>query len=114
MGGGSETVTGAQVMGLSEEYGRLKKKIFLEVGKFVPNGMDIVIAAYGQNIVDMKSMYNKAYLKAMGYAPNDSIEINKISEGKVLEYTKNNIDSRAIQIYSPEVRSLITMDQVIL
>ena len=63
MGGGSETVKSAQVMGLSKDYGRLKKKIFLEVGKFVPNGMNIVNAAYGQNIVDMKSMYNKSYLK---------------------------------------------------
>ncbi len=114
MGGGSETIKNAQVIGLSKEYGKLKKKIFLEVGKFVPNGMNIVIAAYGQNIVDMKSMYNKSYLKAMGYAPNDNILINKISEGKVLEYTKNHIDSRAIQIYNPEVGSLSTMDQVIL
>ena len=35
MGGGSETVRSAQVIGLSKEFGKLKKKIFLNmVSKF--------------------------------------------------------------------------------
>ena len=59
MGGGSETVTGAQVMGLSKEFGKLKKKIMLENGKFLPNGMNIVMSAKGQSIVSIKRMYNK-------------------------------------------------------
>ena len=30
MGGGSETIKGAQVVGLSEKFGALKKKILLD------------------------------------------------------------------------------------
>ena len=35
MGGGSETVRSAQVIGLSKKYGALKKKILLENGKYI-------------------------------------------------------------------------------
>ena len=37
----------------------------------------------------------------MGYAPNDNILIDKISDGKVLEYTKNNINSMATYVSNP-------------
>ena len=114
MGGGSETVRSAQVMGLSKEFGKLKKKIMLENGKFISSGMNVVVKARGQSIVDIKSMYNKKYLEAMGYAPNDSILIEKISDGKVLEYTKNNINSMATYVSNPVVNTLGTLDQAIL
>ena len=65
MGGGSETVRSAQVIGLSKKFGALKKKILLENGKFISSGMGVVIAARGRSIADIKSMYNKEYLKAM-------------------------------------------------
>ena len=83
MGGGSETIRSAQIVGLSKKYGALKKKILLENGKHISSGMNMVIKSRGQSIVDIKSMYNKKYLEAMGYAPNDSILIEKISEDKV-------------------------------
>ncbi len=114
MGGGSETILGAQVVGLSSKFGALKKKILLENGKFISSGMNVVVKARGQSIVDIKSMYNKKYLEAMGYAPNDSILIEKISEGKVLEYTKNNINSMATYVSNPIVNTLGTLDQAIL
>ena len=114
MGGGSETVRSAQVIGLSKKFGALKKKIMLENGKYVSSGMNVVIKARGQSIVDLKGMYNKKYLEAMGYAPNDNILIDKISEGKVLEYTKNNINSMATYVSNPIVNTLGTLDQSIL
>lgn len=114
MGGGSETVRSAQVIGLSKKYGALKKKILLENGKYISSGMDVVVKARGQSIADIKSLYNKKYLEAMGYAPNDSILIEKISEGKVLEYTKNNINSMATYVSNPVVNTLGTLDQAIL
>ena len=114
MGGGSETIKGAQVVGLSKKFGALKKKIMLENGKYISSGMDVVIKARGQSIVDIKSLYNKKYLEVMGYAPNDSILIDKISEGKVLEYTKNNIDNKATYVSNPVVNTLGTLDQAIL
>ena len=114
MGGGSETVRSAQVIGLSSKFGSLKKKIMLENGKFISSGMGVVVKAKGQSIVDIKSMYNKKYLEVMGYAPNDNILIDKISEGKVLEYTKNNINSATTYISNPIVNTLGTLDQVIL
>lgn len=114
MGGGSETVRSAQVIGLSKKYGALKKKIMLENGKYISSGMNVVVKARGQSIVDLKSMYNKKYLEAMGYAPNDNILIDKISEGKVLEYTKNVINSNATYISNPIVNTLGTLDQAIL
>ena len=114
MGGGSETIKGAQVVGLSKNYGALKKKILLENGKNIPSGMNMVIQSRGQSIVDMKSLYNKKYLEAMGYAPNDNILIDKISEGKVLEYTKNYINSSATYVSNPVVNTLGTLDQAIL
>ena len=98
MGGGSETIRSAQVIGLSKKFGALKKKIMLENGKFISSGMNVVVKARGKSIVDIKSMYNKKYLEAMGYAPNDSILIEKISDGKVLEYTKNNINIKYFSI----------------
>ena len=114
MGGGSETIKGAQISGLSDKYGALKKKILLENGKNIPSGMNMVIKSRGQSIVDMKSLYNKKYLEAMGYAPGDDVLIDKISEGKILEYTKNNIDSAATYVSNPEINTLGTLDQVIL
>ena len=114
MGGGSETIRSAQVIGLSKKYGALKKKIMLENGKFISSGMNVVVKAKGQSIVDIKSMYNKSYLEAMGYAPNDNIPIDKISEGKVLEYTKNNINRSATYVSNPIVNTLGTLDQAIL
>ena len=114
MGGGSETVRSAQVIGLSKKYGTLKKKIMLENGKFISSGMNVVVKARGQSIVDIKSLYNKKYLEAMGYAPNDSVLIEKISDGKVLEYTKNNINSMATYVSNPIVNTLGTLDQAIL
>ena len=114
MGGGSETIRSAQVVGLSKKFGALKKKILLENGKNISNGMGVVVKARGQSIVDIKSLYNKKYLEAMGYAPNDNILIDKISEGKVLEYTKNNINSSATYISNPVVKTLGTLDQAIL
>ena len=114
MGGGSETITSAQVVGLSKSFGALKKKIMLENGKFISSGMNVVVKARGQSIVDIKSLYNKKYLEAMGYAPNDNILIDKISEGKVLEYTKNNINSMATYVSNPVVNTLGTLDQAIL
>ena len=114
MGGGSETVRSAQVMGLSKKFGALKKKIMLENGKFISSGMEVVIAARGKSIVEIKSMYNKKYLEAMGYAPDDNILIDKISDGKVLEYTKNNINSMATYVSNPTVNTLGTLDQAIL
>ena len=114
MGGGSETVKGAQVVGLSKNFGALKKKILLENGKYISSGMNVVVKARGQSIVDIKSLYNKKYLEAMGYAPNDSILIDKLSEGKVLEYTKNNINSMATYVSNPVVNTLGTLDQAIL
>ena len=114
MGGGSETIKSAQVIGLSKKFGALKKKIFLENGKYISSGIGVVVKARGQSIVDIKSMYNKSYLQAMGYAPDDDVLIDKISEGKILEYTKNNIDSMATYISSPEINTLGTLDQVIL
>ena len=42
MGGGSETITSAQVIGLSKKFGALKKKIMLENGKYISSGMDVV------------------------------------------------------------------------
>ena len=114
MGGGSETIKGAQIVGLSKKFGALKKKILLENGKNISNGMGAVIASRGQSIVDIKSLYNKKYLEAMGYAPNDSILIEKISDGKVLEYTKNNINSMATYVSNPIVNTLGTLDQAIL
>ena len=85
MGGGSETVRSAQVIGLSSKFGALKKKIMLENGKFISSGMNVVVKARGQSIVEIKSMYNKKYLEAMGYAPNDNILIDKLSECKILK-----------------------------
>ena len=82
MGGGSETIKGAQIVGLSKKFGALKKKIMLDNGKYISSGMNVVVKARGQSIVDIKSMYNKKYLEAMGYAPNDNILIDKISDGK--------------------------------
>lgn len=114
MGGGSETIKGAQISGLSDKYGALKKKILLENGKNIPSGMNMVIKSRGQSIVDMKSLYNKKYLEAMGYAPYDNILIDKISEGKILEYTKNNINSMATYVSNPVVNTLGTLDQAIL
>ena len=114
MGGGSETIKGAQISGLSDKYGALKKKILLENGKNIPSGMGMVIKSRGQSIVDMKSLYNKKYLEAMGYAPNDNILIDKLSDGKILEYTKNNINSEATYVSNPEVNTLGTLDQAIL
>ena len=114
MGGGSETIRSAQVIGLSKKFGALKKKILLENGKFISSGMNVVVKARGKSIVDIKSMYNKKYLEAMGYAPNDSILIEKISDGKVLEYTKNNINSMATYVSNPIVNTLGTLDQAIL
>lgn len=114
MGGGSETIKGAQVVGLSKKFGALKKKIMLDNGKYISSGMNVVVKARGQSIVDMKSLYNKKYLEAMGYAPDDNILIDKISDGKVLEYTKNNINSMAIYISNPIVNTLGTLDQAIL
>ena len=114
MGGGSETVKDAQVIGLSKKFGTLKKKIMLENGKFISSGMDVVVKAKGQSIVDIKSMYNKKYLEAMGYAPGDNILIDKISEGKVLEYTRNYINSSATYISNPIVNTLSTLDHAIL
>ena len=60
MGGGSETIKGAQISGLSDKFGTLKKKILLENGKNIPSGMNMVIQSRGQSIVDMKSLYNKS------------------------------------------------------
>lgn len=114
MGGGSETIRSAQVIGLSKKYGALKKKILLENGKYISSGMNVVVKARGKSIADIKSMYNKKYLEAMGYAPNDNVLIEKISEGKVLEYTKNNINSMATYVSNPEVNTLGTLDQAIL
>ena len=114
MGGGSETIRSAQVIGLSKKFGALKKKIMLENGKFISSGMNAVVKARGQSIVDIKSLYNKSYLQAMGYAPNDNILIDKISEGKILEYTKNNINSAATYVSNPEVNTLGTLDQAII
>jgi hypothetical protein len=114
MGGGSETIRSAQVIGLSKKFGALKKKIMLENGKFISSGMNVVVKARGKSIVDIKSMYNKKYLEAMGYAPNDNVLIEKISEGKVLEYTKNNINSMATYVSNPVVNTLGTLDQAIL
>lgn len=114
MGGGSETIRSAQVIGLSKKYGALKKKILLENGKFISSGMNVVVKARGKSIVDIKSLYNKKYLEAMGYAPNDNVLIEKISEGKVLEYTKNNINSMATYVSNPIVNTLGTLDQAIL
>ena len=114
MGGGSETIKGAQISGLSDKYGALKKKILLENGKNIPSGMNMVIKSRGQSIVDMKSLYNKKYLEAMGYAPYDNILVDKLSEGKVLEYTKNNINSNAVFVSSLRVGVLNTLDQAIL
>lgn len=114
MGGGSETVRSAQVIGLSKKFGALKKKIMLENGKYISSGMNVVVKARGQSIADIKSMYNKKYLEAMGYAPNDSILIEKISDGKILEYTKNNINSSATYVSNPVVNTLGTLDQAIL
>ncbi len=114
MGGGSETVKGAEIAGLSKNYGALKKKILLENGKNIANGMGAVIASRGHSIADMKSLYNKKYLEAMGYATNDNILIDKISEGKVLDYTKNNINSMATYVSNPIVKTLGTLDQAIL
>ena len=114
MGGGSETIRSAQVIGLSKKFGALKKKIMLENGKFISSGMNVVVKARGKSIVDIKSMYNKKYLEAMGYAPNDSILIEKLSDGKVLEYTKNNINSMATYVSNPIVNTLGTLDQAIL
>ena len=71
-GGGSETIVNAQVIGLSKQFGALKKKILLENGKYISSGMNVVIKARGQSIVDIKSLYNKKYLEAMGYAPDDN------------------------------------------
>lgn len=113
-GGGSETVHGAQVIGLSSSYGKLKKKIMLENGKYISSGMNVVVKAKGQSIVDIKSMYNKKYLEAMGYAPNDNILIDKLSEGKVLEYTKNNINSMTTYVSNLDINTLGTLDQAIL
>ena len=39
MGGGSETILGAQVIGLSKKFGALKKKILLENGKNIDRNM---------------------------------------------------------------------------
>ena len=114
MGGGSETIKGAQVIGLSKKFGALKKKIMLDNGKYISSGMNVVVKARGQSIVEIKSLYNKKYLEAMGYAPDDNILIDKISEGKVLEYTKNNINSMATYISNPVVNTLGTLDQAIL
>ena len=114
MGGGSETIRSAQVIGLSKKFGALKKKILLENGKFISSGMNVVVKARGKSIVDIKSLYNKKYLEAMGYAPNDSVLIEKISDGKVLEYTKNNINSMATYVSNPVVNTLGTLDQAIL
>ena len=114
MGGGSETIRDAQVLGLSKSFGALKKKIMLENGKYISSGMDVVVKARGQSIVELKSMYNKKYLEAMGYAPSDDVLIDKISEGKVLEYTKNNINSNATFVSNPVVNTLGTLDQAIL
>ena len=114
MGGGSETIKSAQVIGLSKKFGSLKKKIMLENGKYVSSGMNVVIKARGQSIVDLKGMYNKKYLEAMGYAPNDNILIDKLSEGKILEYTKNNINNMATYVSNPIVNTLGTLDQAIL
>ena len=114
MGGGSETIKGAQVVGLSKKFGSLKKKIMLENSKYISGGMDLVVKARGQSIVDLKSLYNKKYLEAMGYAPNDSILVDKLSEGKVLEYTKKNINSMATYVSNPVVNTLGTLDQAIL
>lgn len=114
MGGGSETIRSAQVIGLSKKYGALKKKILLENGKFISSGMNVVVKARGKSVVDIKSMYNKKYLEAMGYATSDNVLIDKISDGKVLEYTKNNINSMATYISNPIVNTLGTLDQAIL
>ena len=114
MGGGSETIKGAQISGLSDKYGALKKKILLENGKNIPSGMNMVIKSRGQSIVDMKSLYNKKYLEAMGYAPYDNILINKLSEGRVLEYTKNNINNNAVFVSSLKIGVLNTLDQTVL
>lgn len=114
MGGGSETIRSAQISGLSDKHGALKKKILLENGKNIPSGMGMVIKSRGQSIVDIKSMYNKKYLEAMGYAPNDSILVDKLSEGKVLEYTKNNRNSNAVFVSGLKIGVLDTLDQTIL
>lgn len=114
MGGGSETIKDAQVIGLSKKFGTLKKKIMLENGKFISSGMDMVVKAKGQSIVEIKGMYNKEYLKAMGYAPGDDILVDKLSEGKVLEYTKNNINRSATYVSNLNVNTLGTLDQAIL
>ena len=114
MGGGSETIKGAQIAGLSTKFGALKKKILLENGKNIPNGMGSVIKSRGQSIADMKSLYNKKYLEAMGYAPYDNILIDKISEGKILEYTKSNINNSATFVSGVKLGTLGTLDQAIL
>ena len=42
MGGGSETIRSAQIVGLSTKFGALKKKILLENGKHISSGMGVV------------------------------------------------------------------------
>jgi hypothetical protein len=92
MGGGSETIKGAQISGLSDKYGSLKKKILLENGKNIPSGMNMVIKSRGQSIVDIKSMYNKKYLEGTNNGtytpyerPKDSTVVNVMGEGKPIE-----------------------------
>ena len=57
MGGGSETIRSAQVIGLSKKFGALKKKILLENGKNISSGMNMVIKSRGQSIVDIADFW---------------------------------------------------------
>ena len=115
MGGSkTHTIKDIQIVGIMDNVGELRKRMFLEDARKIGGGMGLVMTSRGQNIAQLKGLYNEGYITAFGYNPNDSILIDKLDEDTVLAHTQAVLDSSATEVRNLEVALLDVVTQAIL
>ena len=88
MGSSSKTYTDLVVQGIMDEYGGLRERLFTnDISKIKYNGMKSVIDARQTTMNNIRSLYNKSYMTAMGYTAD------------VAGYTLQSLDAEIVQDY---------------
>ena len=102
MGGGTKTISNIQTVNFMEDTaaGTLRKKLMMSVYESVPGGSNAMIKMYGEQIAQMKGLYNDEYLANMGYMHDNKIYVKGIDKSKVLEWVFSNVDSSAFKVAS--------------
>jgi hypothetical protein len=99
MGGSTKTYTNIQVNSVITDYEDGYDTVMLDANKSIlKNDLSYLVSTLGKTMSDNRSAFNEGFLNAMGYNPSENIKVVTIDDFKLLDWSKNNIDTEITEV----------------